>query len=127
MERRLMSESFQVVFTGELKPGMEADQVIERFGEKFKVDREKAERLIRGARSVVLKKGLALDKAEKYLAVLQHIGMVVELDPKPAPAAPPPAPEPAVFELAAAEPLTAEPTMPAPTPAEPAKPVPGTS
>ena len=122
-----MSESFQVVFTGELKPGMEADQVIERFGEKFKVDREKAERLIRGARSVVLKKGLALDKAEKYLAVLQHIGMVVELDPKPAPAAPPPAPEPAVFELAAAEPLTAEPTMPAPTPVEPAKPVPSKS
>ena len=107
-----MSESFQVVYTGELKPGTEADQVIEQFSEKFKVDREKAERLIRSARSVVLKKGLELDKAEKYLAVLRHIGMVVELDPKPAPASAPSAtPEPAVIEAAVSETAAAEPGL----------------
>ncbi|MCU7827814.1 MAG: hypothetical protein KZQ85_01975 [Candidatus Thiodiazotropha sp. (ex Myrtea sp. 'scaly one' KF741663)] len=83
-----MSESYQVVFTGELSPDTDAERVIERFSEKFKLERAKAEKLIRGAKSVVLKKGLELEKAEKYLAVLQHLGMVVELDPKP------PAPEP---------------------------------
>ncbi|MCU7851710.1 MAG: hypothetical protein KZQ80_05795 [Candidatus Thiodiazotropha sp. (ex Monitilora ramsayi)] len=83
-----MSESYQVVFTGELSPDTDAERVIERFSEKFKLERAKAEKLIRGAKSVVLKKGLELEKAEKYLAVLHHLGMVVELDPKP------PAPEP---------------------------------
>jgi uncharacterized membrane protein len=85
-----MSESYQVVFTGELLPGKDVDQVIELFSEKFKLERSKAERVIQGGKSITLKKGLALDKAEKYLKVLEHLGMKVELNPKP----PEPEPEP---------------------------------
>lgn len=117
-----MSESFQVVFTGKLKPGFEADQVIDHFSEKFRVERDKAERLIRAARPVVLKKGLELDKALKYLAVLQHFGMMVELDPKPATKAAPQPPKlrPAVVEPAKVEPAASEPTVGEPAVTEPA-------
>jgi uncharacterized membrane protein len=103
-----MSERFQVVFTGKLKPGSEIDQVVDHFSEKFRVERDKADRLIRGARPVVLKKGLELDKALKYLAVLQHFGMVVELDPKPATKA---APQPQTLQLAEVEPENVEPAI----------------
>ncbi|MCU7844399.1 MAG: hypothetical protein KZQ93_11230 [Candidatus Thiodiazotropha sp. (ex Monitilora ramsayi)] len=99
-----MSESYQVVFTGELSPGTDGEQVIERFSEKFKLERAKAEKLIQGGKSVVLKRGLALEKAEKYLKVLQHLGMVVELDPKP-PAPEPESPEPPSGSGLALEPI----------------------
>ena len=118
-----MSESFQVVFTGELIPGKDVDQVIQIFSEKFKVERGKAELLIRGGRAVVLKKGLELEKASKYLSVLQHIGMVVELNPKPVEAAAPQAavtpPEPALAERS-------EPEAPTPELSTPGTSVPGT-
>jgi uncharacterized membrane protein len=64
--------------------------VVERFSEKFKLERSKAERVIQAGKSITLKKGLALEKAEKYLKVLEHLGMQVELNPKP----PLPEPEP---------------------------------
>jgi uncharacterized membrane protein len=105
-----MSESFQVVFTGKLHPGKDAEQVIDRFSEKFKMERGKVELLIRSARSVVLKKGLDQEKAGKYLAVLRHIGMQVELDPKLPGAAPP---EPKAPEV---PPVVAEPPPPPPPP-----------
>jgi uncharacterized membrane protein len=78
-----MPDSFQVIFTGELLPGKDLDQVIQIFSEQFKVERSKADLLIRGARAVVLKKGLELERANKYVNILRHIGMVVELSPKP--------------------------------------------
>jgi len=107
-----MSESFQVIFTGELQPGKDAEQVIDRFSEKFKLERGKAELLIRSGRSVVLKKGLDQEKAVKYLAVLRHIGLVVEADRKLPEAAPaePKAPEapPVVAKVPEAPPVVAE-------------------
>ena len=78
-----MSESYQVVFTGELQTGMDAEQVIDRFSEKFKLERPKAEKVVSGGRPVVLKKGLDQQTAEKYQKVLQAIGMMVALAPKP--------------------------------------------
>jgi len=102
-----MSKNFRVIFTGELQPGKDTGQVIDRFSEKFKLERGKAELLIRSTRPVVLKKGLDQEMAVKYLAVLRHIGLVVEMDPKPPEAAPPEpkAPEvPLVVPEAPAEP-----------------------
>lgn len=109
-----MSESYQVIFTGELQPGKAAEHVIDRFSEKFKLERGKAELLIRGARSVVLKKGLDQEKAEKYLAVLRHIGMVVESNPK--------LPEIAQSEPQAPATPPAESKLPEATPAVPKAP-----
>lgn len=94
-----MSENYKVVFTGQVEPGRDVEQVIDRFCEKFKLDRGVAEKVIRAGRPVSLKKGLSLEKAEKYLAVLQQVGILVELDPKP------PEPEPEVPTGLELEPL----------------------
>jgi len=100
-----MSENFQVIFTGVLQPGKEAERIVELFSEKFKLERAVAEKLIHAGRPVVLKKGLTLEKAEKYLNVLRLLGMVVELDPKPKPPEPAPSPEPRAASGLALEPL----------------------
>ena len=73
-----MSETFQVIFTGALQPGKDAERIVELFSEKFKLERAVADKLVRAGRPVVLKKGLDLEKAEKYLSVLRLLGMVVE-------------------------------------------------
>ncbi len=87
-----MSERYRILFTGKTDPGKELDQVIDQFSMKFKLDRPMAEKVIRAGKPISLKKDLDLDKAEKYLAVLQQIGIEVEIDPKP------PQPEPVVKE-----------------------------
>ena len=85
-----MSEHYRVVFTGQVLPDKDVEQVIDLFSEKFKLEREMAEKVIRAGKPVSLKKALTLEKAEKYLKVLQQIGIAVEIDPKP----PEPQPEP---------------------------------
>jgi uncharacterized membrane protein len=84
-----MSESYRILYTGKVVPDKDIEQVIDRFSEKFKLDRKMAEKVIRAGKPVSLKKDLTLDKAEKYLTVLHHLGIEVEIDPKP------PEPEPA--------------------------------
>jgi uncharacterized membrane protein len=83
-----MSESYRIIYTGKVGPDKDMEQVIDRFSEKFKLDRKMAEKVIRAGKPVSLKKDLTLEKAEKYLTVLQHLGIEVEIDPKP------PEPEP---------------------------------
>ncbi len=94
-----MSEHYRVVFTGNVEPGKDVEQVIDRFSEKFKLDRKMAEKVVRANRPVSLKKELTLDKAEKYLKVLHLVGMQVEIDPKPPVPEPEPAPAASAFEL----------------------------
>jgi uncharacterized membrane protein len=88
-----MSENYRVIFNGKIEPGIDLQQVIDRFSEKFKLERSVAEKVITAGRPVTLKKGLVLDKAEKYVAVLQRIGILVEIDPKPPEPEPEPEPE----------------------------------
>jgi uncharacterized membrane protein len=90
-----MTEVYRIVFTGNVSPDRDIEQVIGLFSEKFKLERAMAEKVIKAGKPISLKKGLALEKAERYLKVLQQIGIEVEIDPKP------PEPEPALsaFEL----------------------------
>jgi uncharacterized membrane protein len=92
-----MSDNYRVVFTGEIAPGSDLEQVIDRFSEKFKLARDTAEKVIRAGKPVSLKKDLSLEKAEKYLTVLKTVGIVVEIDPKPP--EPEPVPAHSVLEL----------------------------
>jgi uncharacterized membrane protein len=84
-----MSESYRIIYTGKVSPDRDLQQVIEHFSEKFKLDRKVAEKVIQAGKPVSLKKDLTLEKAEMYLAVLQRVGIEVEINPKP------PEPEPA--------------------------------
>lgn len=75
-----MSESCKVVFYGELQRGFEPEQVLEAFSKKFGVSLEKAGKLLETDKDVVLKGGLDEERAKKYRAALEKIGLVVRID-----------------------------------------------
>jgi len=75
-----MSDTCKVVFSGELRQGSEPEKIIEAFSETFSVSREKAEKLIKSGKDVVLKGGLNQERAEKYKRVLEKLGMVVRIE-----------------------------------------------
>lgn len=76
-----MAEHYQVIYTGELQLDTQVEDAIAAFCERFKVPEAKARKLLSSAREVVLKKSLEKPKAEKYLQVLESIGMVVRMEP----------------------------------------------
>ncbi|MEW8506341.1 MAG: BPSS1780 family membrane protein [Candidatus Thiodiazotropha sp.] len=79
-----MSEVYKVIYTGELKPGTNRALIIALFSDKFKLGPEKAEKLIASGRSATLKKDIDLEKAQKYQEALEKLGLIIEIDPKPA-------------------------------------------
>ncbi len=76
-----MSEVFKVVFFGQLQSGAEAEQVVVAFSERFKVDKETAQNLLKTDREVNLKNNLTRQQAEQYQAALEQVGLVVRIDP----------------------------------------------
>lgn len=85
-----MSETNKVVFSGELQPGFDPDQVKEVFSKKFGLSPEKTEMMFSANREVVLKGGLNGEMAEKYKHLLEKMGLVVRIEgeqPKVSPSA----------------------------------------
>ncbi|MGB5831326.1 MAG: BPSS1780 family membrane protein [Thiohalocapsa sp.] len=76
-----MSTQYQVVFTGELKPGVDAEEAAREFASVFKVPDDKARTLILGGEARVLKKDVALANAEHYREILDEIGLIVRVEP----------------------------------------------
>ncbi len=95
-----MESSAQVclVFAGEVLPGFQADEVKQRFGEKFRVQGERLAAMFSGERTV-LKRSLSYDDAVSYMAQLQKFGVRVHMEPvaaaSPRPSAPAPSASPA--------------------------------
>jgi uncharacterized membrane protein len=75
-----MDSLYQVVFTGRLKPGVDAAQASQDFAAVFKVPDEKARALIGGGAERVLKKDVTADSAERYREVLDEIGLLVRVE-----------------------------------------------
>jgi len=107
-----MENKFKVVFTGQLKPGVDPGAVIERLGVLFKMDAAKAQRLLQSGKAVTLKKGLDAALAEKVGKKLESIGMRVRVEymdaeqppaqPSPHPTSPPspqPSPQPSLAPM----------------------------
>jgi uncharacterized membrane protein len=76
-----MSTFHQVVFTGELRPGFNAEQAARDFAAVFKIPEEKAWRLILDKRPHVLKREVDDANAERYREVLEEIGLEVRVEP----------------------------------------------
>ncbi len=74
-----MEQLYNVVFTGQLNPGVNQDQIAASVSERFGIGLEKAKKLVDAGKEVLLKKGLNKQKAEKYLRVLEDMGLVVRL------------------------------------------------
>jgi uncharacterized membrane protein len=76
-----MSVFHQVVFTGELRAGVNAEQAARDFAAVFKIPEEKAWRLILDKRPHVLKREVDDANAERYREVLEEIGLEVRVEP----------------------------------------------
>lgn len=107
-----MSEQYELVFYGELVPGVDAVQAKRNIAELFKASVEQVERMFSGQR-VVIRNKLDAETAQKYVIAMQKRGAVCKLETMGG-AAPMPA-----AEKPAAPPAYA-PTQPAPVAPKPA-------
>jgi hypothetical protein len=83
-----MSEIYNVIFTGKIKPSVDQRRLVDLFSVKFKLGQEKAEKLISSGRAITLKKDIDLEKALKLREALENLGMIVKIDPDPEPEEP---------------------------------------
>ncbi len=104
-----MTNLYRVVFTGRLRSGIAAEQAARDFASVFKVPEEKAWKLVLDGNEHVLKKEVNQSNAERYMQILEEIGLEIRIDPIQPAAAPPPPPRPST-----------PPPAPRPAPMEPA-------
>jgi hypothetical protein len=76
-----MELRYRVVYTGDLVPGADAENVITGLGERCGLSDSKARALIRGSRRG-LKHDLTLERARRYRATLERIGLAIEIVPE---------------------------------------------
>ncbi|MCW8950364.1 MAG: BPSS1780 family membrane protein [Sedimenticola sp.] len=76
-----MGELYRVIYTGQLRLGIEKSAAIAGFCERFKVAEEKARKVLSASHDLVLKKDLEQGKAVKYQRALEAIGLIVRLEP----------------------------------------------
>lgn len=113
-----MSEQYELVFYGELVPGVDATQAKRNIAELFKASVEQVERMFSGQR-VVIRNKLDAETAQKYVIAMQKRGAVCKLETMGG-SAPMPAAEKSVAPASA-------PTQPAPVAPKPATVVPAAS
>jgi uncharacterized membrane protein YhaH (DUF805 family) len=81
-----MSAQFQLVFRGEVLPGFDLADVRRSLGAALKLDEARAAHLFTGA-SMVLKRAVAAQDADRYVQRLAQMGARVHLEPMPVPVA----------------------------------------
>jgi uncharacterized membrane protein len=76
-----MSGYHQVVFTGQLRPGINPEQAARDFAAVFKIPEDKAWRLILDNQEHILKHEVDDANAARYREVLEEIGLAVRVEP----------------------------------------------
>ena len=89
-----MTNLYRVVFTGRLRKGFSAEQAARDFASVFKVSEEKAWKLVLDGREHVLKKEVDQVNSERYMQILEEIGLEIRIDPVDSPVPPTPAATP---------------------------------
>ena len=74
------TETYDLVFKGELVKGVELDLAKRNIGQLFKIDAAKVEKLFSGS-ATVLKKGLNFEAASRYRVAIKKAGARVDLKP----------------------------------------------
>jgi uncharacterized membrane protein len=77
----MMGALYQILFTGQLKPGIDPEEALQEFATVFKVPDDKARQLVLGGQERVLKKEVDEANAERYRALLDDLGLVVRVEP----------------------------------------------
>lgn len=75
-----MQSQYNVVFTGELKPGFDRDAVIKAFSQRFQCAEAKAIEVLDAGKAVIMKSAVAREVAEKYQDTLDALGLMVKLE-----------------------------------------------
>ena len=75
-----MEQLYKVVFTGQLTPEADREEIISSLNRQFGTSVEKAKKLLEAGKKVLLKQRLDRDKAEKYRQALEDMGLVVTLE-----------------------------------------------
>lgn len=75
-----MSVQYELVFYGELVPGVQVAQAKQNVAELFKASVDQVERMFSGQR-VVIRNKLDAETAQKYLLAMQKRGAVCKLEP----------------------------------------------
>lgn len=112
----MSDELFNVVFRGDIVPGQVLPEVKARFAQVFRLEADKVEPYFSG-KPVVLKKECDRATADKFKAVLQQAGALVDIKSATA-AAPAPRPVPARPAAAPAAPAAALTPTPAAAPTQ---------
>jgi uncharacterized membrane protein len=105
-----MTNLYRVVFTGRLRNGITAEQAARDFASVFKVPDDKAWKLVLDGKEHVLKKEVDQNNAERYMQILEEIGLEIRIDPIGSTAPPP---------LQAATAAPQQPQAPVPPPKRP--------
>lgn len=74
-------QRYRIVFKGELKGRIEAEEVVERLVSTFRLPEARARFLVLEGSRRVIKRDLDQRYAERYRAALEKIGMVVKVEP----------------------------------------------
>lgn len=83
---------YNVVFQGEFFPEYDIDEAKQRLAKTFKLKPETVEQLFSTSQPVTIRKNVDDITAEKYRKAAARCGVIFELEPVDAPAAPPPSP-----------------------------------
>src|SRR5690554_4758921 len=102
--------AFEVVFRGQVRPGVDIEQARSRIGQLFQVGERQLEVLFSGRR-IVIKQGLDEAGAQKYREAIERAGALWEIVPMADEQVSAPASEPA--SAPALEPEPARPAAPA--------------
>jgi predicted RecA/RadA family phage recombinase len=78
LDAELDAELFDVLFRGEIQAGQNVEQVKQRVGAIFKLDKAKLERLFSG-QTPYLKRNTDITSADKILCAMKHAGAIAEV------------------------------------------------
>jgi len=120
IDEEIKTQTYRILFKGEIEQGQELVQVKERLAKLFKISHERVERLFTG-KLITLNHDIDYKKAQEYSTGLKNAGARFIIEPMPEPAtlplnipdAPSPQPVPKVERTSAPRPLSSKKTPPA--------------
>lgn len=74
-----MSTLFDVIYSGQLLPNANGDDVVQQFALLFKIPQETAHDIVLGNKEFVIKRKIDSAVAQRYKEKLSHIGMLIHL------------------------------------------------
>ncbi len=76
----MASENFKIIYTGNISPSVDRQQVIAKFARLFRIDDEKAGNILNRDKPVTLLKKVAHEKAYSIKSTLTELGIAVEME-----------------------------------------------